>query len=98
MKESNTIKGTTTSGFEFTINKKNLDNMDLVDALADLGDGANLAIVKVVRLLLGEAQKKKLYDYVRDDSGIVPQEKINTEVTEIFAICNEDKTIKNSES
>ena len=96
MKDSNTIKGTTESGFEFTVNKKNLDNMDLVDALAELGDGANLAIVKVVKLLLGETQKKKLYDNNRDADGIVPQEKINADITEIFNICQGDTAVKNS--
>lgn len=96
MKDTNTIKGTTESGFEFIVNKKNLDNMDLVDALAELGDGANLAIVKVVKLLLGESQKKKLYDHNRDADGIVPQEKINADITEIFNICQGDTAVKNS--
>jgi hypothetical protein len=98
LKQTDVIKGKTTSGFAFCIQKRALDNMELVDAIADLSDGNGTKVVTIVRLLLGEDQKKKLYDHVRDEDKIVPQEKISAELTEIFNLCRDDNAIKNSES
>lgn len=77
-----TVKGKTQSGFEFEINKSNID-MELLDMLADLDDNPAL-IGKVLKTLLGEEQKRALYDFVRDDSGHVPIDKTTAELIDIF--------------
>lgn len=77
------IIGKTTSGFEFSINEKALDNMELVDALAGIEENV-LSFSKVVKLLLGEEQKKALYDFLRDEDGIVPSGKVSEAISEIL--------------
>ena len=76
----------TATGFEYEINKKALNNMELIDALAEIEDNPeNLtASVKVITLLLGKEGKKRLYNHVREADGCVPIEKVMAEVTDIF--------------
>jgi len=78
------ITGKTNSGFEFSLNENALDNMELVDALAELQEDDPIAISRVVRMLLGTAQRKRLYDHLRAEDGRVPLEAISTAVSEIF--------------
>lgn len=77
------MKGTTKSGFEFSISDERLDNMELIDALGELENNP-LAVSKVCTLLLGEKLKAELYDHVRNDEGIVPASSIEKEIAEIF--------------
>lgn len=53
------ISGVTKNGFAFEITDERADNMELIDALADIDDGNLLAVSKVLTLLLGPEQKKK---------------------------------------
>lgn len=76
-------KGVTSSGFEFEIDDAVIDDMELIDAIADSMDDNPLAFSKVCAKLLGSEQRKKLYDHVREN-GRVPLEKISTEITDIF--------------
>ena len=77
----------TKSGFEFTIDAKSLDNMELIDAIAEL-ETNQLALPKVLTLLLGKDQKARLYDHVRDESGRVSVEKIGAELADIFSLAS----------
>lgn len=81
--------GKTASGFEFEIAKDALDNMELVDAIADVDDNP-LAVSRVVRLLLGKEDRKRLYDHIRTEHGNVPIEATSTELTQIFEACGEE--------
>jgi hypothetical protein len=85
------IKGETSTGFSFSIPRQNLDNMDLLDAISEMGDSDPLAFSRVINLMLGKDQKKKLYDHVRTEDGRVPVEKLSTEIQEIFETSNETK-------
>lgn len=76
-------KGVTASGFEFEIDDAVINDMELIDAIADSMDDNPLAFSKVCAKLLGSEQRKKLYDHVREN-GRVPLEKISTEITDIF--------------
>lgn len=78
-----TRKGITESGFEYKLTEEALDNMELVDALSELEDNP-LYISKVVKLLLGDEQRKSLYDHVRAEDGRVPTSKIEKELSEIM--------------
>lgn len=77
--------GTTASGFRYDIDEKNTDNMELVDAIAEVIDGDSLAVSKVCRLILGDAQRKRLYDHLRTADGRVPVEAVTREIIEIFS-------------
>lgn len=85
------IKGTLKSGFEFEIEESALDNMELLDAIAETEENT-FAIGKVATLLLGEKQKKALYDHLRTDAGNIPTEVFANALVEIM---NSSKTGKN---
>lgn len=53
----------TRSGFEFDIDVAVLDDMELVDALAELEDNP-LIFSKVITMILGD-DKKRLYDHIK---------------------------------
>ena len=84
------LKGKTTSGFEYEVSDAQLDNMELVDALAELTDNNALAVSKVTTQLLGKEQKKRLYDHVRKD-GIVSAQKVSDEILQILQSKPESK-------
>lgn len=74
----------TTSGFKCKLDENVVDNMELVDALAEMqGEDDILAISKVLTLLLGK-NKQALYDHIRTKDGRVPVSDISREIKEIF--------------
>ena len=79
------ISGVTKNGFAFEIKDERADNMELIDALADIDDGNLLAVSKVLTLLLGPEQKKKMYDFVRTEDGIVSAQTVSEMIVEILA-------------
>lgn len=84
------IEGKTKSGFKYKIPKKNLENYELIESLAEAEENP-LQFPKVVNLLLGPEQAKRLKDHVRDKSGVVPAERISEEIQSIFENHNETK-------
>lgn len=85
------IEGKTKSGFEYKIPKENLDNYELIEVIAEAQDNP-LLFPKMVNLLLGEEQAKRLKEHCRNENGIVSTEKLSQEITEIF---ESQKEIKN---
>nr|DAE10379.1 MAG TPA: hypothetical protein [Siphoviridae sp. ctwrX9] len=77
------IKGTTESGFEFEIPKKNIDNYEVLEVLGELEENP-FVIPKVVGMLFGKEQKNKLKDHVRDEDGVVSSEKMGEEIKYVF--------------
>lgn len=63
------IKGKTTSGFEFEINRDKLDDMEFIDLLADLKDGDYLKFSRIADFMLGKDQKARLYEHIRKAHG-----------------------------
>lgn len=58
-------KITLENGLTLDIDEEALNDMELLDDLADLDTGNGYAIPRVVTRLLGKEQKKTLYDSVR---------------------------------
>ncbi|WP_281523175.1 hypothetical protein [Mogibacterium timidum] len=90
MADKKYVSGETESGFVFNIEIEKLDNMELIDALAELDDDP-LKISLVITLLFGQEEKKRLYDHVRTEDGIVPGKVIEKELSEIFRVSQELK-------
>lgn len=86
------IKGITKTGFKFTISDRRVNDYRLLEALAAVDEGNSLAIAKALTLLLGEAQKNKLLDHVKEPDGTVPTDKIMAELEDVFKA----KPVKNS--
>lgn len=84
------IQGTTQSGFAFTIEDEALNNFELLDVISEVDENPLLA-PKALTMLLGKAQKKKLYNHLRTEDGIVPMDKIQDEMIDMF----NSKTLKN---
>lgn len=77
------VTGTTPSGFSFSLEETVLDNMELVDTLAEMQEGDPLAISAVVRMVLGD-QRRALYDHLRTADGRVPASAVSEEIRQIF--------------
>lgn len=77
------LKGKTKSGFEYEVSDESLNNFELIEVLAEV-DSNPLLVPKLVKMLLGDEQKKNLSDHVRNDKGIVPLDLISNEIMEIF--------------
>ncbi|NLD31369.1 MAG: hypothetical protein GX662_03810 [Trichococcus flocculiformis] len=84
------IKGKTKSGFSYELDKERLNNYELLEAIEELEENT-LVLSRVVNLLLGKEQTKKLKDHLRTENGIVPTKKMSEEITEIFQNQGETK-------
>ncbi len=86
------VRVKTSSGFECELDEKNLNDMELVEAIVEAHEGKLLVIPKIIKKLLGEKAKKALYDFCREkETGRVPLDKVSTELTEIIKGVNKGK-------
>lgn len=78
------ISEKTNSGFAFEIAETAMDNMELVDILADDTTDMTFRVSRIARLVLGDAQRRRLYDHHRTPDGRVPVAAVYTDISEIF--------------
>lgn len=84
------LKGKTKSGFAYEVSDETLDDYELFEILTEV-DKNPLLVPKMVKLLLGETQRQKLLDHLRDDKGKVSISAVGVEVMEIFESNNKAK-------
>ena len=84
-----TIRGVTSTGFAFEITKERLGNYELLEAIAEV-DTNPAVLPKVVKLMLGD-KSEDLKNHVRTADGIVPLDKMGSEIREIFTSQNQLK-------
>lgn len=84
-------RGITESGFEFEINEEILDDYDFLELMCKIDEGDTKLTIKMVDMLLGDEQKEKLKEHVRNESGKVSARRLLDEVGEIFASIKEGK-------
>lgn len=78
------IKGKTTSGFKFEYDEEKMDDMEFIE-LAARAETNLYELPKVMEWVLGEEQKKRLYDHVRETKGrasLMDTQKEFEEITE----------------
>lgn len=85
------MKGKTSTGFKFEIDEEIRDDMELLEGLCTLDAGDLRALPNVVEAILGEEQKKRLYDYCRTEKGRVSSRKVLKEIKGIFDAINESE-------
>ena len=90
------ITAKTESGFSIELEESALDNMEVLDALSDLDEGNPLAMSRLVVKLLGKDGKKRLYDHLRDENGIVPVDDLSNAVNELITSCPAGKNSASS--
>lgn len=71
------------NGFTCTIDDVVLDDMELVDLIAESEENP-LKISGVVSKIFGDSDKKALYDHLRTKDGRVPITDINTAIEQVF--------------
>ena len=72
-------------GVTLDIDKSVLDNMELVDALTEMqSDEDVMSVSKVTKLVLGEENRRKLYEKLRTDKGNVPVAEVSEAVKAVF--------------
>lgn len=91
MTKSKFITGITKTGFKFKIDKAIADDMEIFELIEQLDEGNTTALPKLLNRLLGESQKKALYDHVRNEAGRVPIEAAFAEIKEILTTPGELK-------
>lgn len=73
----------TASGFKCKLNDEILDDMRLMEIIAQLDDN-QLLFPRFVTFLLGEDLKEKLYKHLETKNGRVPISALNAELSEIM--------------
>ena len=89
------VKGTTSTGFKFSIDPDAVKDMEFIELAAD-AEEKGLLLPKMIECVLGKEQKKKLYNHVRNSKGRVMIEDVSEEIKEIFSAVNSAKETKNS--
>ena len=84
------ITGKTKTGFEYNIDKKMLNDYELLEEIDNIGKNP-LIIIKLLKRLLKEEQLEKLKEHIRNEEGIVQIDKMEKELTDIFDGINEIK-------
>lgn len=77
------IQGVTETGFKYTINNDVMDNMEILDCLGEI-DTDPTAISKMLTLVLGDEQKKALYEHCRGENGVVSARQVASNLGQIL--------------
>lgn len=83
-KKKEPIKGTTSSGFSYTIDPERLDDYRLFELLSEATEDA-IKMPKFVARVLGNEQKEALLTHLEDKEGRVSLDKMEKEMVEIFS-------------
>lgn len=82
-------KGTLENGFKYEVDENILDDMELLDALAEAEENP-LKISIVSKKILGTEQRKRLYDHIRRKDGTVPVEEASQAIADILEALGEE--------
>lgn len=88
------VSGTTSSGFAVKVDPEVIQDMEFIELAAEAQNNG-LLLPKLIEMVLGEKQKKALYDHVRNKKGRVLVSAVSDEFEEILSIIREDKDTKN---
>lgn len=94
------ITGTTTTGFEFSVDERVLDDWNFLQAIADADSGEESRVIKgitnIANMVAGKDGMKKLLEHVRGYcDGYATAQEVEREIIDII---NKSKEIKKSTS
>ncbi len=88
------IEGKTRSGFKFNLDEEKLDDMEILEYLAEVEDDLS-QLPKLLEIFLGAEQKQRLYDFVKKKEGRVSIKTTYEILLDIFAEAgDQNKEIK----
>lgn len=88
------IEGKTRSGFKFSLDEEKLDDMEILEYLAEVEDDLS-QLPKLLEIFLGAEQKQRLYDFVKKKEGRVSIKTTYEMLLDIFAEAgDQNKEIK----
>ena len=77
------------NGFKFKVDEASLDDMELLEDLAEIDKGNILKYPAAIERILGKEQKAKLYDKIRDpETGRVTATATSEALMEIIEVLN----------
>ena len=83
------LRGTTKSGFNFTLKEEALDDYELFEMLVDLDAGDASKLPQVMKMLFGEKQKNRLIEHLKQkNKGRASLTATMEEVNEIFSLAH----------
>lgn len=85
------IQGKTASGFAYELRENVLDNMELLELMVEIQNGNPAALIPALKMILGEAQRKALYDHLRTEDGRVPVAAVAAAFAEIVKAVKQGK-------
>lgn len=72
-------------GVEINVSENAMNNMELVDLLAEGNVDSNIiAVSKMLKMIVSDKDRKVIYDAARKEDGTVPIEHVTASVKEIF--------------
>ena len=78
------------NGFEFEVDENVLDDMRLIDAMAEAQEDNPTKFSKAILMVLGEDQRNRLYEHIALEDGRVPIGSISEAFVEIFEAMGEE--------
>lgn len=89
------VTGETKSGFKFEIDPDEVNDIEFLERLGEAGEDVS-KMPRIMKEILGEDQRKRMYDHIRNEKGKVPIDTAMDIFTEILTIANEARETKNS--
>lgn len=84
----------TSSGFQCEIDTEVMDDMEILDLLLEMEDNPKNSLIyynKIMKKMMDEETKNRLYAHIREENGRVPASKFATEFNEIFKALKDGK-------
>ena len=78
------VRCETRTGFVCELAENVMDNMELLDVMADETVEMAFRASAAVKMILGAEQRKKLYDHLRTEDGRVPVAAVNEALEDIL--------------
>ena len=85
------INRKTESGFEYELNENVLDNMELLELMVEIQNGDPAALIPALKMILGDDQRKSLYNHLRTEDGRVPVAAVAAAFAEIVKAVKQGK-------
>ena len=84
------LKGKTKDGFAYTIDPEVMNDMEFLENLAEVDENP-AKLPNLITNVLGQEQKKELYDHYRDENGRVPVDAISNAFVEMLKSSSQGK-------